>query len=59
MVFHSARQVAVAPPTFVLRTSLEPEDIHFSYERRLDNVFRAQHGLAGVPIHFKFKRGKS
>jgi GTP-binding protein len=59
LVFHSARQVAVAPPTFVLRTSLEPEDIHFSYERRLDKVFRAQHGLAGVPIHFKFKRGKS
>jgi GTP-binding protein len=58
LVFHSARQVATAPPTFVLRTSLEAEEIHFSYERRLDKMFRAQHGMAGVPIHFKFKRGR-
>lgn len=58
LVFHGARQVAVAPPTIVLRTSLAPDEIHFSYERRLDKMFRAQYGMAGVPIHLKFKRGR-
>lgn len=58
LVFYSAAQAAAAPPVIVLRTSLVPEDIHFSYARHLEKAFRETFGMAGVPVVFKFKRGK-
>jgi GTP-binding protein len=56
--FYSASQVASAPPVFVLRSNLLPEEVHFSYERHLEKVFREAQGLAGVPLVLKFKKGK-
>jgi GTP-binding protein len=58
LVFYSAEQVATAPPTFIFRTNLDEEDIHFSYQRHLEKVFRAHRGLEGSPLVFRFKRGK-
>ena len=58
LVFHGASQAPGAPPTFVLRTSLDPNDVHFSYERHLIRVFREAHGMAGSPLVLAFKRGR-
>jgi len=44
-----ATQVAVAPPTFVVFVN-DPELIHFSYRRYLENRIRAEHGFLGTPI---------
>jgi GTP-binding protein len=58
LVFHAAQQVAVAPPTFLFWTNYMDEDVHFSYRRHLENVFRKRYGLQGSPVVFKFKKGK-
>ncbi|MCU9613717.1 ribosome biogenesis GTPase Der [Caldibacillus lycopersici] len=42
-------QVAVKPPTFVLFVN-EPELLHFSYERFLENRLRDAFGFLGTPI---------
>lgn len=42
-------QVAVKPPTFVLFAN-DPELMHFSYERYLDNKIRAAFSFEGTPI---------
>lgn len=57
--FYRAAQVGVAPPTIVIKTNMDPADIHFSYERHLERAFRAAYGFAGSPVHLKFKRGKA
>ena len=44
-----ATQVAVAPPTFVIFVN-NPELIHFSYRRYLENRIRAEYGFLGTPI---------
>ncbi|HRY29814.1 MAG TPA: ribosome biogenesis GTPase Der [Elusimicrobiota bacterium] len=56
LVFRGAEQVADAPPTFVLHTSLSDEDIHFSYLRHLENVFRRRFQALGTPLLFRFRR---
>lgn len=58
LVFYGAAQVSTAPPVFVLKTNLPPEEIHFSYERHLESVFRKVYGLAGVPVVLKFRKGR-
>ncbi|MBK8871187.1 MAG: ribosome biogenesis GTPase Der [Elusimicrobia bacterium] len=58
MVFYGAAQVSTAPPVFVLRCNLPPEEVHFSYERHLESVFRKVYGLAGVPAVLKFRKGR-
>lgn len=58
MVFYGADQVSTAPPVFVLKSNLPPEEIHFSYERHLESVFRKVYGLAGVPVVLKFRKGR-
>ncbi|MBL8023046.1 MAG: ribosome biogenesis GTPase Der [Elusimicrobia bacterium] len=58
MVFYSATQAATAPPVFILRSNLEPGEVHFSFERHLEGVFRKVYGMAGVPLVMKFKKGK-
>ena len=44
-----ATQVAVKPPTFVIFVN-EPEIMHFSYERFLQNRLRESFGFEGTPI---------
>ncbi|MBS4215847.1 MULTISPECIES: ribosome biogenesis GTPase Der [Neobacillus] len=44
-----ATQVAVKPPTFVIFVN-EPELLHFSYERFLENRIRDAFGFEGTPI---------
>jgi GTPase len=44
-----ATQAAVAPPTFVVFVN-DPELIHFSYRRYLENRIRAAYGFLGTPI---------
>jgi GTP-binding protein len=47
-------QAAVAPPTFVLFTDRDIE-MHFSFERFLENQIREAFGFRGTPIWFKIK----
>lgn len=44
-----ATQVAIKPPTFVVFVN-DPELLHFSYERFLENKLRAAFGFEGTPI---------
>ncbi len=48
-------QPAVKPPTFVFFSN-EPELIHFSYKRYLENRIRESFDFTGTPIIIKFKR---
>jgi len=45
-----ATQVAIQPPTFVVFVN-EPELMHFSYERFLENQIRKSFDFTGTPIH--------
>jgi len=47
-------QAAVAPPTFVLFTDRDI-DLHFSFERFLENQIREAFGFKGTPIWFKVR----
>ena len=44
-------QAGISPPTFVLFTN-QPQRLHFSYERFLENRLRAKFEFAGTPIRF-------
>ncbi|QHT60520.1 ribosome biogenesis GTPase Der [Paenibacillus lycopersici] len=52
-----ATQVAVKPPTIVLFAN-DPEMMHFSYERYLENKIRAAFQFEGTPVRI-FTRKKS
>ena len=47
-------QAAVAPPTFVLFTDRDIQ-LHFSFERFLENQIREAFGFEGTPIWFKIR----
>jgi len=47
--FNYATQVAVKPPTFVLFVN-NPDFVHFSYVRYLNNQFRSAIDFTGTPI---------
>ena len=47
-----ASQVSVAPPTFVLFVN-DPELLHFSYKRFLENKLREAFGFVGTPLIIK------
>jgi GTPase len=49
-----ATQAGVAPPTFVFFTT-DPESIHFSYRRFLENRLREAYGFDGTPIRLIFR----
>jgi GTP-binding protein len=53
-----ATQVAVAPPTFVIFVN-DPELIHFSYRRYLENRIRDAYGFLGTPIRLIFRERAS
>ncbi len=53
-----ATQAEVAPPTFVLFVN-DPELVHFSYVRFLENRIRAVYPFEGTPLRFWFRRRES
>jgi GTP-binding protein len=50
-----ATQVGIEPPTFVFFVN-DPELVHFTYARYLENRIRAAHPFAGTPIKIIFRR---
>jgi GTP-binding protein len=48
-IYYSS-QVAVAPPTFILFVN-EPDLMHFSYRRHIENRLREAFNFDGTPIH--------
>lgn len=50
-------QVAVKPPTFVIFVN-DPDLMHFSYERFLENQIRAAFDFEGTPIHLIERKRK-
>jgi GTP-binding protein len=53
-----ATQVSVAPPTFVIFVN-DPELIHFSYRRYLENRIRDGYGFLGTPIRLILRQRES
>ncbi|HRA47327.1 MAG TPA: ribosome biogenesis GTPase Der [Thermomicrobiales bacterium] len=52
--FYYATQADVSPPTFVFFCN-DPESIHFSYKRYLENQIRDQFGFVGNPVRMTFR----
>lgn len=52
---YSVAQVDVKPPTFVLVVN-DPELVHFSYERYLENRLRQAFDFEGTPVRMRFRR---
>lgn len=50
-----ATQVSVSPPTFVVFVN-DPELVHFSYERYLENRIREHVQFPGTPIRILFRK---
>lgn len=48
-------QVSVCPPTFVVKVN-EPDLIHFSYKRYLENALRKSIDFEGTPIRIIFRK---
>jgi GTP-binding protein len=55
--FYYATQADVAPPRFVFFCN-NPRNVHFSYERYIENAIREQWSFTGTPIvlHFRSHR---
>jgi GTPase len=53
-----ATQVGVAPPTFVIFVN-DPELVHFSYRRYLENRIREKYGFLGTPIRLILRQRES
>lgn len=47
-------QVGIEPPTFVIFVN-DPELVHFSYERYIENCIRAYYPFTGTPIRIYFR----
>jgi GTP-binding protein len=52
--FYYATQADVAPPTFIFFCN-DPDQVHFSYKRYLENQLREQYGFLGTPIRMSFR----
>ncbi len=50
-----ATQVGVAPPSFVLFVN-DPELVHFTYRRYLENRLRGAFGFEGSPLRLSFRK---
>ena len=48
-------QVRTDPPTFLFHVN-DPELVHFSYSRYLENQIRADYGFIGTPIRISYRR---
>lgn len=53
--FYYATQAEVSPPTFVFFVN-DPESVHFSYRRFLENRLRQAFGFQGTPLKMIFRR---
>jgi GTP-binding protein len=53
-----AYQVGINPPSFALVVN-DPELVHFSYQRYLENRLRQTFGFSGTSLRLLFKRAKS
>ncbi|MBI2845651.1 MAG: ribosome biogenesis GTPase Der [Chloroflexi bacterium] len=51
--FYSLRQKGTEPPSFVFQVN-DPNLVHFSYRRYLENVLRQAFGFKGTPIKTQF-----
>lgn len=51
-------QISSAPPKFVFFAN-NPELVHFSYQRYIENNFREYFGFEGCPIEFVFNKKSS
>ena len=47
-------QVGTRPPSFVIKTNTDRE-LHFSYQRYLENRLREEFGFTGSPIHIEVR----
>jgi GTP-binding protein len=52
---YSLSQTQINPPTFLCRVN-EPELVHFSYERFLENRLRQAFGFKGTPLRLLFRK---
>lgn len=52
--FYYATQADVSPPTFVFFCN-DPQNVHFSYKRYLENQIRDQFGFVGNPVRMAFR----
>lgn len=52
--FYYATQVTQSPPRFVVFCS-DPDEIHFSYKRFVENAFREKFGFPNIPIKVFFR----
>ncbi|CAH1850408.1 MULTISPECIES: ribosome biogenesis GTPase Der [Convivina] len=52
-----ATQVAIAPPTFVIFVN-DPELMHFSYQRFLENQIRSSFDFSGTPLKLIIRQRK-
>lgn len=52
--FLYAAQVRTDPPTFLFHVN-DPDLVHFSYERYLENQIRERYGFLGTPLKFSFR----
>ncbi|HSR46932.1 MAG TPA: ribosome biogenesis GTPase Der [Anaerolineales bacterium] len=50
-----AAQVRTAPPTFEFQAN-DPELVHFTYVRFLENQIRERFSFLGTPIHMRFRK---
>jgi GTP-binding protein len=55
--FYYVSQVAVDPPTFVFYVN-DPDLLHFTYARYLENQIRAVYPFAGTPLRLSFRKRK-
>jgi len=53
--FYYATQAEVDPPTFVFFVN-DPQLVHFSYRRYLENRLRESFGFEGTPLRMHFRR---
>lgn len=52
--FYYATQAGVDPPTFIFFVN-DPDLVHFSYERYLENQIRERYPFPGTPLRFAFR----
>ena len=57
MKIYYRTQVSIKPPTFIVKVN-DPELMHFSYARYLENYLRKSFGLTGTPIRL-YPRSRS
>jgi len=52
--FYYATQADVSPPTFIFFVN-DPQLVHFSYKRYLENLLREEFGFVGNPLRLSFR----